>query len=157
LLTRRAVLNCEEEVQLNRRLCPDVYLGVVDVVQRDHQYFIGGEGNVVESAVWMRRLAERGMLTARLRQGSVNTQLMTRIAGRLAEFHAAAPTGHGVDEYGSLAAVRFDWEENFAQITEFVGRTLDQTQHDFIQMYGKVYEISVRWLCVVSESCETST
>src|SRR5579864_34542 len=129
----------EEEVRLNKRLCPDVYLGVVDVVERDPQYFVGGSGRVVEPAVRMRRLPERGMLTLRIARGTADARLMSRIANRLAEFHATASTGAGVDEYGSLAAVQFDWEENFAQTTEFVGRTLDQTQYDFIQAYVQGY------------------
>src|SRR5438876_649586 len=38
--------DCEAEVQLNRRLAASIYLGVVDVVQREGRYFIGGEGTV---------------------------------------------------------------------------------------------------------------
>src|SRR5688572_14333527 len=36
---RRA--DCEDEVRLNSRLCPDLYLGVVDLVRRDGQVFLG--------------------------------------------------------------------------------------------------------------------
>src|SRR5215469_8293497 len=56
-------LDCEAEVDLNRRLCPDLYLGVVDVVERDDgRLAIGGAGHPVEPAVCMRRLPESGML-----------------------------------------------------------------------------------------------
>jgi uncharacterized protein len=131
--------DCEEEVRLNRRLCPDVYLGVVDVVEREGEYAIGSEGEPVEPAVWMRRLPERGMLPARLAKGTADSRLMIRIAKRLAAFHATAPTGTGVDEHGSLKAVRFDWEENFNQTADFVGRTIDPAQRDFIQAYVQDY------------------
>lgn len=58
----RRLADCEDEIRLNRRLCPDVYLGVVDVVERDGRYFVGGPGRPVEPAVQMRRLPEAGML-----------------------------------------------------------------------------------------------
>src|SRR4051794_38858838 len=47
---------CREEVRLNRRLAPEVYLGVVPVVDRDGSLAVGGEGRVVEWAVAMTRL-----------------------------------------------------------------------------------------------------
>jgi uncharacterized protein len=50
---RRA--DCEAEVRLNRRLCPDLYLGVVDVVERDGLLSITSPGVPIEPAVLMRR------------------------------------------------------------------------------------------------------
>lgn len=136
----RRLAACQEEVRLNRRLCPDVYLGVVDVMERDGSYFLGGSGRPAEPAVWLRRLPERGMLPMMLARQAVGPQLVRRIARELAEFHAIASTGAGIDDYGSLAAVRANWDESFSQadglterilppdrrarITEFVGRFL---------------------------------
>jgi len=56
LARRRAA--CEAEIELNRRLCPDLYLGVVDVVERDGRLCMGGPGRPIEPAVKMRRLPE---------------------------------------------------------------------------------------------------
>ena len=74
---RRA--DCEAEVRLNRRLCPDLYLGVVDVVERDGRLSITGPGIPVEPAVLMRRLPEAGMLPALLERGMVDNRLMERL------------------------------------------------------------------------------
>ncbi|MBI4494920.1 MAG: hypothetical protein HY690_19265 [Chloroflexi bacterium] len=115
----RRTAACADEVRLNRRLCPDVYLGVVQLVEREGAFFVGGPGRLVEPAVWMRRLPEAGMLPNLLARGAVDARLMGRIALRLARFHAAAATGPGVDEYGSPATVRANWEENFAQTAAF--------------------------------------
>jgi aminoglycoside phosphotransferase family enzyme/predicted kinase len=110
---RRA--DCEAEVDLNRRLCADLYLGVVDVVERDGLLFIGGPGLAVEPAVSMRRLPEAGMLPALLERGDGHERLMQRLARRLAEFHATAATGAGVDAYGTVETLRANWDENFSQ------------------------------------------
>jgi len=113
---RRA--DCEAELVLNARLCPDLYLGLVDVVeQQDGHLSFGGPGTPVEPAVLMRRLPESGMLPNLLERGEGDERLMQRVAQRLADFHAVAATGPGVDEYGSLATLRANWDENFAQTT----------------------------------------
>ena len=122
-LARRAAA-CGEEVRLNRRLCPDIYLGRVDVVERDGAYLVGGPGRVVEPAVWMRRMPEEGMLVNLLERDAVKAPLVRRIARRLARFHASAATGPGVDEHASPAALAAVWWQNFAQAQPFVGRTL---------------------------------
>lgn len=120
----RRVAVCADEVRLNRRLCPEVYLGVVSLVEREGAYSVGGPGRLVEPAVWMRRLPEAGMLPNLLATGAADARIVGRIARRLARFHATAATGPGVDEYGSPAAIRYNWDENFAQTVPYVGRAL---------------------------------
>jgi aminoglycoside phosphotransferase family enzyme/predicted kinase len=127
--------DCEAEVRLNRRLCPDLYLGVVDVLEHDGRLSIAGPGIAIEPAVRMRRLPEAGMLPALLERGGADERLMARLATQLADFHARAPTGSGVDEYGSVSSVCTNWDENLAQTTPFVGRTISAQQHAGIQAY----------------------
>ena len=63
------------------------------------------------------------MLPTLLARRAVTPSLLRRIAHRLADFHASAATGPGVDEYGSLPTIRANWQENFNQMAPFVGRT----------------------------------
>jgi aminoglycoside phosphotransferase family enzyme len=125
--------DCAEEVRLNRRLCPRIYLGVVQVVERHGAYRIGGAGRAVEPAVHMRRLPDEGMPSNRLARGAVDPPLLRRIAQHLARLHAAAATGPGVDEFASLGTVRMNWDENFSQTEPFVGRTLPPGRRDRIR------------------------
>jgi aminoglycoside phosphotransferase family enzyme/predicted kinase len=131
----RRAADCDEEVRLNRRLCPDVYLGVVEVVQRGSTYHVGGRGTPVESAVHMRRLPEVGMLLNLLARGEVDPSLIRRIARRLARFHASAATGPGVEEYGGLTTIRSNWDENFLTTESFIDRTLTARHRDHIRRF----------------------
>ncbi|MDH3591929.1 MAG: AAA family ATPase, partial [Planctomycetota bacterium] len=79
---------CWREVADNRELAPGVYRGVVPINAMGR---IGGSGQPVEYAVWMRRLPDDGMLDERLRAGRVGEADIDRIAGRIAAFHAQAP------------------------------------------------------------------
>ncbi len=130
-LERRAA-DCEAEVRLNRRLCPDVYRGVVEVVERDGHYWIGGPGHIIEPAVSMRRLPEDGMLPRLLARDAVDGALVRRIARVLARLHATATTGAGVNEWGAVAAIRANWDENFAQTAPYIGQTIPEQRYDRI-------------------------
>ena len=112
---------CEEEVRLNRRLAPDVYLGAVPIVAAGDGLRVGGAGEPVEWAVEMVRLPESRMLPELLERGEIDNARMNELARLLARFHAAAATGAGVDEHGSPAAVRGNVEENFEQPRAFAG------------------------------------
>ena len=53
---------CNEEVRLNRRLCPEIYLAVVEVLESASRATFRGEGKVIDYAVKMNRLPEERML-----------------------------------------------------------------------------------------------
>ncbi|MBM2809827.1 MAG: hypothetical protein HW416_586 [Chloroflexi bacterium] len=128
--------DAEREVQLNRRLAPTTYLGVVDVVRGpEGRHSIGGPGASVERAVWMRRLPEDGMLTSLLQRGLVTSSLVRRIARQVARFHSAARTGPGVDEFGALSALAANWQENFDQLREFIGVTVPRQEMEIIRAF----------------------
>lgn len=83
---------CEEEVRLNRRLAPAVYLGVVPLVRLpDGTLRIGGEGEPVDWLVQMRRLPEERMFDAALERRTATKAEVARAADRLGAFYAAAP------------------------------------------------------------------
>ncbi|HXV80574.1 MAG TPA: hypothetical protein VEG60_11905, partial [Candidatus Binatia bacterium] len=71
---------CREEVRLNRRLAPRVYLDVIPIIARGSQLTLGegaeggSDGEVVEYAVKMRRLPEAQMLDYLLAKGSVQRE-----------------------------------------------------------------------------------
>ncbi|CAM4072229.1 hypothetical protein VRRI112168_13335 [Vreelandella rituensis] len=79
---------CHEEVRLNRRLAPEVYLGVASLgLDSEGRLKINGEGEVVDWLVVMKRLPEHLMLDAALSQGTVTRARGTRVAERLSGFY----------------------------------------------------------------------
>lgn len=82
-------INCRAEVQLNRRLAPAVYLGVVAVTQEtDGALALNGSGQVVEWLVHMQRLPEAAMLDYLILHGALQPAAVTALADRLGEFFA---------------------------------------------------------------------
>jgi hypothetical protein len=130
---------CHEEVRLNRRLSPDVYLGVVDIVERNGRHAVGGPGRAVEYAVKMRRLPADGWLSAQLRDGRASPPLLRRIARRIAAFHAAAATSDHITQVGGREGVRVNTAENFAQTREYVGVAVTPDTYDRVRAYTEAF------------------
>ncbi len=83
--------NCREEVRLNRRLAPDVYLGIVALVRRvDGLLALGGPGEAVDWLVRMRRLPAENMLSAVLIAGGADGITADRLTRVLADFYSKA-------------------------------------------------------------------
>jgi len=85
-------VDSEEDVRLNQRLAPDVYLRTLPLVRRaDGRIAPGGTGKIVDWLVEMRRLDRRWFLDAALERGDVSTPMLERVADMLAAFYASAP------------------------------------------------------------------
>ncbi len=82
--------NCDEEVRLNRRLAPDVYLGVVALRSQRGALVIDGPGVAVEWVVKMRRLPRRLMLDAAIRERRLAEGDVARFVAILAAFYRSA-------------------------------------------------------------------
>lgn len=127
---------CCAELRLNRRLAPEVYLGVVPII-RDHGRLMlgaaaaGFDPNAAEYAVKMRRLPEDRMLDRMVRSGAAGLALMGELARKLAAFHRAASSAAGW-RYGSATAVRRTLLGNLEECRRFVGDTLEDRQFDAI-------------------------
>ena len=87
---------CKREVELNRRLCPDAYLGVVSVIKSKDGFLIEGKGEAVEYAVKMRRLPQEAMMNVLLAGDGVSPPMLTGVAEKLSEFHRKAETNESV-------------------------------------------------------------
>lgn len=96
---------CDEEVRLNRRLAPDVYLGVVPIASTTDGLAFEAAGDAVEWAVKMHRLPDNATLLSRLSRGEVTEQQLAALAGRLAEFHRKAGSSSAVAACGRLEVV----------------------------------------------------
>jgi len=132
---------CEKELQLNKRLCEDLYLEVVPINKSD-AIKIKGDGETVEYAVKMRRIPQERMLTKLFERNEVDKELVDRIAKIIAEFHSKAETSAQISEFGSLAMIGTNWKENLDQTEEFIGKTL--TEENFEIVRKKINEFTTQ-------------
>jgi aminoglycoside phosphotransferase family enzyme len=74
---------CEEEVRLNKRLAPEIYLEVVPVTEKG----IGGDGEPIDYAIKMKRLPQEARMDLLLNEGKVLGEHVQEIAAMVADFH----------------------------------------------------------------------
>ena len=80
---------CEEELRLNRRLAPELYLETVAITGSPQQPVIGGSAPGIEYAVKMREFPQSALLDSALARGEVGAATIQALASRIAAFHAA--------------------------------------------------------------------
>jgi len=103
---------CAHEVELNRRLAPDSYLGV-------GHFQPPQRGEAPEPVIVMRRHPDESRLAGMVRRGEDVTEPLAAIAAILARFHAGAHRGSEVDEQATVEAVSGRWRENLAELDRY--------------------------------------
>ncbi|HEX7044703.1 MAG TPA: AAA family ATPase [Burkholderiales bacterium] len=107
---------CEEELRLNRRLAPELYLDVVSITGSPDRPVLGNDGPPIEYAVKMRRFAQEQLLSRLIAAGRLTRAHIDAFADQVAGFHAHAAVADPVDAYGTPAAIAAPARDNFAQI-----------------------------------------
>ena len=124
-------LACAREVELNRRLAPDVYLGVADVMAPD--------GAPLDHLVMMRRMPEARRLSTLASGGGSLGAEVREVARRLAAFHAGADKSASIDEAGDPERLLLLWEDNFAALRRFSHEVIDPGEMEEIELHTRRY------------------
>jgi aminoglycoside phosphotransferase family enzyme/predicted kinase len=136
---QRRLAACRREVELNRRLAPDVYLGVWDIVphaEDDRPSAV----EPVEHVVVMRRMPEDRRLSELVSRGAPVEGQLRALARLMAGFHAGADRGPEISTAGGRDALRARWEANVAELRPFAGTVLDP------QVVDALGRLSLRFL-----------
>jgi aminoglycoside phosphotransferase family enzyme/predicted kinase len=126
---------CQKEVELNRRLCPETYLGVLPVTEDRGEIRIGGRGEAIEYAVKMRRLPQEKMMNVLLANDGVSAEMVGGVAKKLADFHKKAETNPEISAFGEIKAITINTNENFDQTENYIGRVISKDNYRRIKEY----------------------
>jgi aminoglycoside phosphotransferase family enzyme/predicted kinase len=141
---------CFDEVRLNSRFSPRVYLGVHAIFKRGDRFSLGpsvarGHPKAVEYAVKMVRLPDDRMLDHLVVEHRVVAGAIRSLATRIAQFHAGAATSRA-QTYGSSDALWRSISGELAEDAEFIGRTLERSQFIAIETFCRSFIASHRQL-----------
>lgn len=126
---------CKEEVRLNRRLCPDIYEGVIELHADGEGASFIGSGPILDYAVMMKRLPAERMLDKLIETDSVTTEMIERIAGVIADFHAGIASSQYISGFGTLDRIMTNWNENFEQAMSYATGTLPSSELESIRSW----------------------
>lgn len=112
---RRAIVH--REIEINRPHAPRLYLGAVPIVRgADGRLSIGGDGEVIEWAVHMRRFARADLMSAVAARGGLTPALAQALADAVFEAHERAPPCAGADGAAAMAAIVAGLDRDLATV-----------------------------------------
>ena len=107
---------CEEELRLNRRTAPDLYLAVVPITGTPEEPAMDGSGEAFEYAVKMRRFPQEALLDRVARAGALSAAQVEAFARSVAAFHAGVARAGPEGAFGSPPEILAEAVDNFAQL-----------------------------------------
>ena len=126
---------CQREVALNRRLCPEIYLGVVPIYKTTHGFSFDAEGQIVEYAVKMRELPHDWFLSELLAKDLVGEREISRVISTLHRFYQSETPTPEIEQWGAPEKLKITTDENFAQMEPFLGKTISLAAFEAIRRF----------------------
>ncbi len=131
---------CEQELELNRRLCPDLYREIVTVNVDGDSFSLNGAGDVVEYGILMGRMPEERMMGKVMAAGALGREHLDAIIDRLVPFYQSAAGDAAIQEFGLARSVGVNVLENFEQTEGFVDQgALSGDQLESISTYAREF------------------
>jgi uncharacterized protein len=121
-LSRRRYF-CEEELRLNRRLAPDLYLDVLPICGTVQSPRIGGAETPIEWCVRLRQFDQDCLLSHLIARGALDRRHIDALARQVAEFHARIPVAGSDSPFGTPAAVAEPMIANFTHLDGLASET----------------------------------
>ena len=133
---------CQQELLLNRRLCPAIYLDLVALSKTEKGFSLAAEAeadqeHIVEYGIKMKRMPEERMMANVIRSGSLVPEMIDAICDVLIPFYDQADGGENIREFGRPEAVGLNIFENFTQTEAFIDSpSLSKEQFDRIRNFS---------------------
>jgi len=124
---------CEQEVRLNRRLSPDIYLGIVNITRDGDRVSFDGRGEVEEYAVKMKQIPEELLMDKLLDRGRVTPEMIKAVSEKLVRFYSEAETSELIKSFARPERVKQDTDENFEQTEKYIGVTISKDTFEEVQ------------------------
>lgn len=132
---------CQEELRLNKRLCPEVYLDVLPITQKDNTLVLNGDGTIVEYVLKMKEFPQDCIMTQLLQQGKISEETIDHLISILIDFYQQQEPNEDITKYGELQSIKQNIDENFNQTKPMIDITvLKETFFYIKEEVGKFFE-----------------
>ena len=128
---------CQEELRLNPRLAPDLYLEVLPINGSVEAPQLAGDGPVIEYALKMRQFPAGQLLGELQERSELNEGHVDALAKQIAEFHLGAPQVAQDHPLGTPEAIMAPVTQNFEQIRPMLKDQADLLQLDALQAWAE--------------------
>ena len=117
---------CQEELRLNRRLAPQLYLEVVALYGTPQRPHFHGRGAPIEYAVKMAQFAQEILLSHLIAVGQLQVSHIDRLAHEVSAFHARIATADPLSRFGTPEMIYQPVQENFQHLFDTINDPVRQ-------------------------------
>ncbi len=146
---------CQEELRLNQRLSPELYLAVLPIVQDSGHYRLDptdiDSNSVVDYTVQMRQFPQDALLSHLFEQDKLTPAMMQELGILVAQFHAETEINADLQGYGSLAAIQKVAASNYRISEEFIERETDRNFTQTQQQYNETQQFTTQFFAQHSD------
>jgi uncharacterized protein len=134
---------CRREIELNRRLSPEIYLDAVPIYETDSVFSFKPPGKIVDYAVKMKELPHGWFLNELIEKNLVGEKEINRVISALHRFYQAETPTPEIEQWGTPEKLKISTDENFAQVEPFIGKTISPSAFEAIHHYtDQFYELN---------------
>ena len=134
---------CHREVELNRRLSDDIYIGVVGICRKEGHFSFeesnSGSDATIEYVVKMRKLNETYFLNRIVENGDLSNEHLDRVADTLTPFYLEQNQGRKLSKWGEVKTIKVNTDENFRQTEQFIGHTIPRNAYEAVRYFTNHY------------------
>jgi aminoglycoside phosphotransferase family enzyme/predicted kinase len=133
---------CQRELELNRRLCPEVYLDIVPIYKTAAGFSFNAEGEIADYSVKMKQLPDGWFLSHLLAKGLVGEKEINRVISCLHRFYESETPNPQIEEWGTPEKLKISTDENFAQVEPFVVKTISPAAFETIRHFTNKFYVA---------------
>jgi len=137
---------CNEELLLNQRTAPEIYLEVLPIVQIGDSFQFGSNlpaitpaEVAVEYVLKMREFPQDSLLLSLLERGLLTEQLMADLGREVAKFHSTAISNSYIRTFGEVSQIRTAIDNNYLISQKYIGGPQTQTQYEETKNYTDAF------------------
>ena len=119
---------CQQELDLNQPIAPDIYLDVLRVTQQDNTLELNGNGETVEYILKMRQFPQSALLSEMEKAGTLTESLLEDLGKKVARFHQHSKTNDYIKGFGDPQKIEEAINNNYKQTEKYIGIAQDETK-----------------------------
>ncbi|MEG4801390.1 AAA family ATPase [Microcoleus sp. ARI1-B5] len=137
---------CTQELLMNRRTAPEIYLEVLPIVKTGEAFKLGSNSPdltpaevAVEYALKMRQFPQDSLLLSLLERGQLTEQIMADLGCEVAKFHSTAVSNSYIRRFGEVSQIRRAIDNNYRISQKYIGGPQSPTQYQETKDYTDAF------------------
>lgn len=127
---------CQKELELNRRLAPEIYETIIPITGTLESPQLNGEGPVIEYAIKMKEFSQDNLFTKVLSRGELTEDYIEQLAETIAKFHSEIPSAQLGTPFGTPDHILAPVIQNFEQARPLIDEAQDINNLEAIQKWS---------------------